>query len=54
MADITKTVKEKIKELENSSIWIWIGLIGSVLSSIIALRNINKYMKELKEKGGIK
>jgi hypothetical protein len=43
-------ITEKIKELESTKMWAWIGIISSVLSGIIAIRSINKYIRELKEK----
>ena len=43
-------IREKIKELESTINWAWIGLIASALSAIITIRSIYKYINELKEK----
>jgi hypothetical protein len=42
-------ITEKLKELENTKIWAWIGIVASILSGIIAIRSINKYISELKK-----
>jgi undecaprenyl pyrophosphate phosphatase UppP len=43
-------IAEKIKELESTKMWAWIGIIASLLSGLIAIRSINKYISELKDK----
>jgi len=43
-------ITEKIKELESTKIWAWIGVMASLLSGIIAIRSINKYISDIKEK----